>query len=263
MRKDTRKRIHRAPKSRKNRRIIVHPKVIPARSYSEPVPYKVAILIIGRIKGYTYVEQQLLNLQKKYKATIFCSINKRTRSAYIDTFCKKFGIADNQLNLEVHPPPPEFLYKIRQSLPTVVPNVYSCGFHKNRCFELMEKFQTKFDYVIYYRADIDNTEDLVLRPVEPNTVYIPAYPNESSRNIDVDGINDQIAYGSFATMKIYCSIFFSLEEMCNQYGVLFHPELYLKKFLIDRNKIQVVPFEFKYTLHIGRYEVVPEYDNFD
>jgi len=209
------------------------------------------------------VETQLLNLQKKYRAPIFCSINKRTRSPYIDTFCKKFGIADNQLNLEITPPVPEILLRAPQSAPIVVPNFYSCMFHENKCFQLLEKFGKKFDYVIYYRADVNNTEDLVLKPLQLNTIYAPSYENQSSRILDVDGINNEIAYGNFDSMKIYCSVVFSLEDMYRDYGVMLHPELCFKRFLIDRNKIRVEMFDYKYTLHVGRFEVDPTYDDYE
>jgi len=234
----------------------------------EPKPEtsdRIAILIIGRIKGYTYVEEQLLALQRKYNATIFCSINKKIRSPYINNFCYTFGIEDDQINLEVTPPVPTIFYNFPQSAPTSIPNAYSCSFHKERCFDLLEKYQTKynkeFQCIIYWRADIDNKEDLVLQPVEPNTIYIPAYWNQELRNLDVDGINDQIAYGNFTTMKQYFTMINYLENMCNEYNLYLHPELCLKKYLIDQNKINVKTFPFNYNLHEGRYEFIPDYDN--
>ena len=93
MRRLTRKYIRKKYRaSRKSRQIIILP--------SRPLQFRVAILFCGRIKGYTNVEQILLNLQRKYNATVFCSLNKRTKSDYIKTFCEKFGISDERLNLE-------------------------------------------------------------------------------------------------------------------------------------------------------------------
>lgn len=246
--------------SRKSKRIVILPR-------HDTFQKKVAILIIGRIKGYTYVEKQLLKLQKMYNAKIFCSINKKNKSEYINKFCSVFNIKDEQLNLEFTPNPPEFMYKLRQSAPIVISNMYSCLFHKQRCFDLLEKYQKKynnnFDYVIYYRADIDNKQDFILHTLEPNTIYIPAYSDQNSRNIETDGINDQIAYGSYEIMKKYLSSLFSLEKISLQYNILYHPELFLKKYLIDENKISVKIFPFNYELHEGRTEPLAEYDNFE
>jgi len=93
MRRLTRKNIRKKYRlSRRARPIIVLP--------PRPLEARVAILFCGRIKGYTNVEQTLLKLQKKYNATVFCSLNKRTKSDYIKRFCEKFGISDERLNLE-------------------------------------------------------------------------------------------------------------------------------------------------------------------
>jgi len=247
--KVTRRNVYKVRQSRKNKQIIIYPKRVRSR---------VAILLIGRIKGYTNVEEKLRKIQKRYNATIFCSLNKRDKSNYIQVFCNKFNIGDSQLYLEPTPPVPNYMTKYPFSLPLNVEAVYSCSYHKKKCFDLLEEYQKKqniqFDCIIYYRADIDGEEDFVISEIENNTVYIP-------EGFDVSGINDQIAYGNYRIMKLYFSILDSIEEMCNWEGILYHPELLLKKHL-DHKNITIKRFPYKYTLHPSRVAPLAEYDDF-
>jgi len=237
-----------------------------------------AILIVGRIKGYTHVEQTLMHLQKQYNATFFCSLNKKHRSAYIDTFCKKFNIGDDQLNLELLKTPEHILHY--PAFYTNPHNLYSFFYHLNKSFEVLEKYQdkhrVKYNCVLLYRADIESSEDLQIVPPEKDTVYIPIAK-------DAWGINGEIAYGDFHTMKKYCNLVNLLETLIKDPHIvcsdnltknedidlknhldmrigIFHPEINLKRNL-EINNIHVKRFPYKYKMHPSRHFPLPEYNN--
>jgi hypothetical protein len=225
------------------------------------VPKSLAILIIGRIKGYTHVKDKLLSLQKKYHAKMFCSLNKKGKSEYIQKFCETYDVKDEQLYLEPVAPP-EYMTKYSIPVHLVVDRVYSCCYHKQKCFELMEKYQEahnmKFECILYYRADVDEFEEFKFEPLEENTIFIPAEKYPHIR--DTGGINDQIAYGNYEVMKKYCGIIDSLKDICDEEGVLYHPELLVKKY-IDRKNLLVKRVPYDYMLHPTRLEPLAEYDD--
>jgi hypothetical protein len=51
-----------------------------------------AVMFVGRIKGYKEIEDQLQYIKDTYNATFFVSLNKQTSSPYITTFCNKYSI---------------------------------------------------------------------------------------------------------------------------------------------------------------------------
>jgi len=242
---------------------------------------KLAIIIVGRIKGYTHVEQNLLDLQKKYNATFFCSLNKKNNSEYIKTFCSKFNISNEQINLEIVKPPEHIIhYPIGPN--TNRNNYYSQLYHLNKAFNLLEKYQNhhhvKYDCILFYRADIDAKEELNIVVPKKNTVYIP-------EGNDSWGIRGEMAYGNFHVMKIYCEIINSIDKILKPLkidknvfiatkkdaklytylvngGKIFHPEINLKRYL-EINHICVKRFPYKYELHGSRHAPLPEYDDFE
>ena len=260
MRRLTRKYIRKKCRpSRKARQIIILP--------PRPPPFRVAILYCGRIKGYTNVEQVLLNLQRKYNATVFCSLNKKTKSDYIKTFCEKFGISDERLNLE----PTKTQEHIYAGITLCDLNMtlfdkertYSQYFHKYRCFRLLEAYQQKygikFNCVILFRADVNSQEEFVIKRPEEETLYIP-------EGKDYYGLNDQIAYGNYESMKKYCDGVNSVKTVCDQLGLLNFPysinENIMKRH-VENTRCRIQRFPYSYELHPSKSEPLPEYDDFE
>jgi len=244
--------------SRKNREIII---------CAKSSPFRLAILLCGRIKGYTNVEQYLLNLKRKYNATIFCSLNKKIKSDYINKFCSRFGINDEQLNLE----PTKTHEHIYSNLTLCADEMnivdrertYSQYFHKYKCFKLLKSYQLKhsvnFDCVLFFRADIDSSEEFKIRRPEPNTIYIP-------EGKDYYGLNDQIAYGDFEAMRLYSDGVVFLSKVCLQLGILKFPYSInenLMKRHIENTKCRVERFPYNYELHHLRSEPLSEYDDYE
>ena len=211
------------------------------------IPSKIAIILSGRIKGYTNVQSNLLNIQKKYNATIFCSLNNKIKSNYIKAFCNTYNIKDKQLNLE-KTVMPEWVYKLNKPPETSYDTTYSMLYHINRAFSLVETFQnenkTKFDCVLFYRADIDSKEIIPLTIPTNNTIYIP-------NKFDYRGINGLVAYGDFQSMKKYSNIVNQIQDLSSK-GVLFNPEILIKAHL-ENEKININRFEYIFNLHKSRH----------
>lgn len=219
---------------------------------------KTAIILSGRIKGYKSVESNLLSIQKKYNATIFCSLNNKIKSDYISTFCNVFNITDKQLNLE-KTVVPEWVYKLNRIEGSSYDRAYSMFYHTNRSFNLVEIFQNenniKFDCILYYRADIDSKDVISLIVPNRHTIYIP-------HGLDYDGLNDRVAYGDFESMKQYSNLVNHIRFLCTVKGVLFHPETLLKAYL-ENEKLNINRFDYHFSLHPSRHDYIEEHDAYE
>jgi len=231
-------------------------------SFTQEGPRNLAIIISGRIKGYEYVEEQLKELQKKYNATFFISLNKKEKNNYIDVFCNKFNIRKEQIVIK-ESFAPEWMrhfnvkYDIQNRLWDGIDTTYSMFYNIKSAFNLIkpyqEKYNTIFDCVLFYRADINSNKLISIGVSQPNTIYIP-------NGYDYGGINGLCAYGDYYSMKKYSNLVDNIKIMCEKQGVIFHPETLLKNHL-KNEKLNIVRFEFPFTLHPKRHEYNPEYDD--
>jgi len=229
-------------------------------------PPKVAMLFGGRVKGYEAVNDSLKAIKDKYNATVFCSLNKVTKSNYIKGFCDIMSISDDRLNLEKTPKYPEYLNNVTMA-DTVkgkwgdgvaLESVYSFFYHLDKAFKLIEDYQTKnnmmFDIVLYYRADIETKADLTFKlPIKDMTVYVPV--NEPS--CDYGGLCAQLAYGNYKSMKYYCNMIDSIKYMTTEQRVVLHAETIIKKHL-ENGKINIERFSYVHTLTQLRHQPNPD-----
>ena len=236
---------------------------IHTESFQEELPKNVAVIFSGRIKGYTYVEEQLEALQKKYNAKFFMSLNKEQRSEYIDRFCKKFNIEDDQVIIE-KTAIPEWIRSFNVEYHILggkesphVDYVYSSSKNIHSAFNLIAAYQEKhsvqFDCILFFRADIDSPEVINITIPQENTIHIP-------EGYDWGGINYQVAYGNYAAMKTYSELVNNIQKLCGEQGVYYHSETLLKRYLENEN-LNIVRFPFNYVLHPKRHESIPEYDD--
>ena len=223
---------------------------------------KVAILFGGRIKGYEAVKDSLKAIKDKYNATVFCSLNKVTKSDYIKGFCDLMSISDDRLNLEKTPKYPEYLNHV--NLDDVMKGKWGDGnpfetlhsyhFQLQKVFKLLEDYQTKnnmmFDIILYYRADIETKAELTFKtPIKDMTVYIP----ENVPSCDWGGLCAQLAYGNYKSMKYYCNIIDSIKHMTTEQHIKLHAETLIKKYLENGN-INVERFPYVHTLTPLRHQ---------
>ena len=218
-------------------------------------PKSVAMFFVGRIKHYTDVEANLMKIKAKYNPTFFCSLNKKVKSDYIKTFCDKFGIQDSQINLETTVIP-DWVKTLPKEGETSYDNTYSMFYHMNKAFQLIEAYQTKnkmkFDCVLLYRADMGSSDVLQLELPLENTIYIPL-------DHDYRGLNDQLAYGSFNTMKKTCECVKNIQKICKEQGVLYNPEAIYKKHIMNEG-LNISRFKYVYSLLDSRNQPLAAYN---
>jgi len=230
-------------------------------------PFKVAILFGGRIVGYENVKDNLVKIMNQYNPTVFCSLNKKNKSDYIKGFCDLMKIDDERLHLEITPPPPEKYYTIvpRHSVDFDVTRFYSLLYHQKLAFLLLEKYQEKhnmkFDCILFYRADIQTTDDLKLQLPKPNTIYVPIFENAPHEHANNNGIMCGQYYGDYDVMKYMCNIIDSIKDLSEKDGVPFgFPEVAFKKHM-DNKKFHIERFQYKFEYHESRHKYNPAYDD--
>jgi hypothetical protein len=219
---------------------------------------KVAIIFSGRIKGYENVKDKVLHIKNKYNATVFCSLNKKNKSEYINNFCNTFDIRDHQLNLELTNTP-EWIMKLDKREETSYEGTYSMFYHTRKAFDLITTYQQSnkmhFDCVIFFRADIDGEDELSIKAPNDNTIYIP-------EGEDYGGICGIIAYGSYKSMDKYSNLVNCIDYICKKQNVVYHPETMLKQHLLNESLV-IERFPYKYKLHHSRKEHNPAYNNIE
>lgn len=222
-------------------------------------PKHVAILFAGRIKAYEHSAEKFKEVQNKYKATVFCSINKKIKSDYIKGFCSTFNIKDEQLNLEPTVTP-DWIKQLPKNNETNPENLYSTLYHKQKVFDVLTQYQKKhnikFDCIIFMRADMDLslTPSLNIPSVKRNTLYVP------EPIYDWHGLNDQMAYGDFRTMKKYCALVDDIEKLCKEQELFFHPETMMKKH-VENSGLHLERFSHFYMLHKARHNHNPAHND--
>jgi hypothetical protein len=208
----------------------------------------VAIILSGRIvsKDYESSINQLRRTFSKYNTTYFLSINKSVHDeAYTQRFMKDMDITRERVNIETTILP-DGLETFKKKKESDYQRTYSMYYHNMRGFELInrytEKYNTKFDRVVKYRTDIDNTTNNTINLLlcDRETVYVP-------EGCDFGGINDQIAYGDMETMCKYSQCAKNITKMCES-GIVYHPEMLLKKHL-EIERVNISRFKYIYKLN--------------
>jgi hypothetical protein len=229
---------------------------------------KVAVFFSGRVAAYEYSQFSLLELQRKYNATFFCSLNREATSPYIRHFCDIFSISAEQVSYE-KPVNPEW-FSSYEGNPRLA-NLYATLYHNKRAFNLiesyMEKYNMRFDIILFYRADLlVLTRLLDLTQPEPNTVYVPI--DKGLIEVQPPGINGFIAYGDVNSMKIYTSAVDDLEKYHDDMkGRLYHEGVLLqhlktKNMRINQFSYMVSPNDrelYDCRLNPRRHDTNPEY----
>jgi hypothetical protein len=204
---------------------------------------KIAVLLSGRIKsGYRDINMaQLKALKEKYDVTFFLSLNQKVHDEeYTRTFCKELDIPPENVRVE-ETKEPEELYKFKKKPETNYHTTYSMFYHNKKCFEMAMASKIPFTVYMKYRADIELKDDTIeiTDDVEDNTVYIPACNGYG-------GVNDQVAYGNFDSMKTYCFLVDRILEYCKS-GVTFHPETFVTHHL-KKSDLKIIYLKWLYTI---------------
>jgi hypothetical protein len=95
---------------------------------------KVAVLFPGRVCGWKYNIERLLELKIKHNATFFCSVNMAELDTDSREFCDYFSIGNDQILAEQTVVPEEFGEHT---------SFYSQHYHTKKCFDLLETYIEK------------------------------------------------------------------------------------------------------------------------
>jgi len=152
-------------------------------------------------------------------------------------------------------PLPDWLYSCKKHGTATYERTYSVFYHNKMVFQLLEDYQKKhgikFDTVVMYRADIEPENQLVIQTPKPNTLYVP-------KDHQYLGLCGMMAYGTFDTMKQYCSLVDNLKQYCETQITELNHEMMLAAH-IRSLKIPIEYFDYKFHLHPSRKEERPEY----
>ena len=111
----------------------------------------------------------------------------------------------------------------------------ACHFiNKYRVFFLMEQhisnLNIQYDAIVSLRVDLVFHNKFINFEMEPNTIYIP-----EGSDWRVNGINDQVAIGSFPVMKIYNNVYYNSIEILKNGLTVPHPETLTNCNLLHNN----------------------------
>lgn len=208
-------------------------------------PQKVAMFFVGRVTAYQDVLPKLLEIKKKYKPVVFCSLNGEAEQMKDNnSFLSDIDITEGQYNIEEIQFPiwMDGCWKNRSINPRAMISMY---YHMNKVFNLIEEYQrknsVKFDCVLYYRADIDSTDKLMLTTPEKNSIYLP-------EDVGYGGYNDRMAYGDYESMRVYCDLYSSIQSLFCDDTSLANPESILKKYLTQKG-MKVNMIRYNTNLH--------------
>ena len=105
---------------------------------------------------------------------------------------------------------------------------------------------TQYDAVLYMRADeLIECSINFLQP-EENTVYIPSGQDHAG------GLNDQFAYGSPETMRLYCATITRIHDIMKTRMTKIHPET-INRHSLELAGLVIRRFPFVYELNKNRY----------
>jgi len=252
------KSIHMRNKTMKHKPVSAEYKII-------KVPLRTAFIIYGRIDGYEHVLDNLIHLKKKYNADYFCSLNKEVKTAYHQKLYDSLGMKADQIHNEKTPVAPDYILNMGYRTPPEYQFMYSAFYQQCKTFELMEKYEKKhgikYDCVVVYRADIETRESLNINELKANTIYIPEGDSWG-------GVSALFAYGKRDVMKIYSTLFRSLEPLCKKgiqepqrpgYKDVGVNHEFLILLQMNANGVHIQRFNHDYNLHKGRHAKLPEY----
>ena len=222
----------------------------------------IAIFVSGRLyRNNRYCFSFLETLKEKLlseniKPVFFASLSQECNVPSItEEFCKLFNIIpEEQLNLEnVHIP--SDIYNFPKRPETNYENTFRMFYHNYKCFQMIQQYTEKhnltFDYVIKWRTDIgihkgfDELFNSIINLAKnddaknENAVYVPAQDM-------FWGISDQLAFGNYRVMNIYCQCVFNIHIMCYS-GIIYHPETLLYNHC-KLNNLDVKNFDAFYNM---------------
>ena len=202
----------------------------------------IAVCLVGRILGYHVnkksFEMFITELQQNFENVYFFVSLNTSRDQYHIDFEKYLDNLTQHKSLFRYKP--FSLGHLENTNYAKMKNMTSMFYNQFKCLEMISSHSIKFDIVMKWRTEINFGHLFQFNDIlEPLTIYIPS-------NYDYGGVNDQIAYGNFESMKLYSDLFKYLIDYKN---VRTHPETLLKCHL--KKYVSIIRFNFNYKLLKG------------
>lgn len=168
---------------------------------------KIAILFSGRIFRFgNHYNNIMENIVQGHDADFFLSHSPELDED-LDAFCEIYNPV-----AVCNDPIPDFDFTQYPTFPEICMNRrnYICMlYNRKRVFNLLEEYIKKtgiyYDYIISYRLDLFAYNKIDYN-IQSNILYIP----EGSDHL---GINDQVAYGTYESMKVYMNAFDNIDNI--------------------------------------------------
>jgi len=204
---------------------------------------KIAILFSGRIYKFgSHYNNIMENVVQDHEADFYLSHSPEIKEeADLELFKEIY----NPIALS-NDPIPEFdfeQYDIIEEFYTKRRNVVSMFYNRMRVFELMKNSGKIYDCLVSYRLDLFSYNKIDYT-IDSNSIYIPEGCDH------YNGINDQVAYGSYESMSIYMNVFSFMKGYLDEKKCKFHPEQINKCHLIS-NSVPIVRTGYIYNIVRG------------
>jgi hypothetical protein len=207
---------------------------------------KIALCISGKPRSsmfcYPYIYDAFMN--NKHQVDVF--IHSWNECRVLDLYNpKKLEINSDSEALDVLVPMLDLNgIKIEGNINNNVLMYYSI----KKCFDLIEGeydvvIRARFDLLLQPKFDIESIlTDLKNKKYD---IYIP------TEEFNIGGYNDQLAIGTYDTMKIYSDTFLNLNKFAHELG-RWHPETFLGKQLKDNNiKVHQTNWDYRLVRNVN------------
>lgn len=180
---------------------------------------RIALLVYGRLnKCKEHYNNIMDNIGKEHNVDVFLSSDNSVETQlqeFIELY-KPISYNNDKIIYDTN------LEKYEKPEATNIDSMIRHFINKKRVFALLELYVTKesitYDIVISLRIDLVFHNSFNLISAQSDTIYIP------SDNDFLDGINDQVAYGSIDVMKKYMNIYEYIIDLLERKTTIAHPE---------------------------------------
>lgn len=208
----------------------------------ESKPPKIALCLSGLIRNsffcFPYIYHNFLN--QGLDVDVF--IHTWNESSAIQLYNpKKYQIENQKDTLKFILPQINLDWGVK--IEGRVENNVSMFYSIKRCTDLVD---SEYDIIVRCRFDLLLQEDIKFKNIVQDIldkkydIYIP------NTEFNMGGYNDQLAIGSYSSMKLYSDCYFSLVEISNKIK-RWHPETFLKEYL-DKFHIKIYQDAYDYRI---------------
>jgi hypothetical protein len=202
---------------------------------------KIAVLFSGRVYKFgSHYHNIMENVVQDHEADFYLShspeLNEEADLELFKELYKPVAVCND--------PIPDFdfnQYPVIDELYTKKRNVVCMHYNRKRVFELMKASGKEYDCIVSYRLDLFSYSKIDYTNLGQSSIHIPNCQDH------LDGINDQIAYGTYEPMSIYMNLFDSMKQYLDEKKSIFFPEL-LNKCHLFENNISVIRVPYNYEI---------------